>query len=41
MLEALALGELPPEVEDRLQPDIQGMQTVGGAAIDAFRVRYI
>ncbi|CAL8470635.1 g10177 [Coccomyxa elongata] len=37
VLEALALGELPPEVDDRLQPDIQGMQTVGGAAIDAFR----
>lgn len=38
MLEALALGELPPEFEDKLQPDIQGMQKVGGAAIDAFRV---
>ncbi|EIE22641.1 ATP-dependent DNA helicase ii [Coccomyxa subellipsoidea C-169] len=37
VLEALALGELPPEFEDKLQPDIQGMQGVGGAAIDAFR----
>lgn len=40
VLEAIALAEQPPEFEDKLQPDIEGMQKVAGHEIDAFRVRH-
>lgn len=40
VLEALALGELPQEVEDTLQPDIQGMQKVGRQEVEAFKVSH-
>lgn len=38
VLEAMALAEPPPDYEDKLQPDIEGMQKVAGHEIDAFRV---
>jgi hypothetical protein len=39
VLEALALAEAPPEFEDKLQPDIEGMQKVAKDEIEAFKVR--
>ncbi len=38
VLEALALAEAPPEFEDKLLPDIEGMQKMASSEIEAFKV---